>query len=466
MKTSIKRLAAVILTAALAAAVCPAMAATPARVQQSGTISVTLDGKNNFTAAYEALTIVNEARQKSGLQPVRMDTGLLDCAMQRAAESLVYTNENHTRPNGKKYVSVLDENNIEYGKMGENIAGGYETAEEAMEAWMTSDAHKANILSSDFTAVGIGCFVLADGGTFWTQIFTDTLTEEVSQPADCETQVSVSVNPNNLGTASLAANKRELVPGRATYVRLRIQNKGWEGASFCPSADSVTFASSDPNIASIDAAGKLSAQKAGTTTITAVLNGTSVSAVGTMTVTDSITAQKTELIEVSNRSGGIKVEWKKLSGAEKYALYRSTGGGAYRSLVTTKETDFLDKSAANGVKYKYKVYACRGNEKSEASDYKMIYRLTTPEVKPLEASSDGTIVVRWDANSAASGYEIEYTPAGGEAVVLDKKPDSAHKKLTGLARGTSYAIRVRSYLIRGGTARYSGWSETASVTVS
>ena len=90
----------------------------------------------------------------------------------------------------------------------------------------------------------------------------------------------------------------------------------------------------------------------------------------------------------------------------------------------------------------------------------------TPEIKPLEAGSDGTVVVRWNKNSAVSGYELEYTPAGGYAVVINKKQGSAHKKLTGLARGTSYAIRVRSYLTVKGGRRYSGWSETASVTVS
>lgn len=466
MKTMIKRLMLLILTAALAAGACTAAAATPERIQKNQAASIKVDGKNNYSAAYEVLELINEVRQNAGLQTIRMDTGLLDCAMKRAAECLVYTNENHTRPNGKKYRSILDENEIEYGKMGENIAGGYADASEAMEAWMSSEAHKANILSAEFTAAGVGCFVLADGSMFWTQIFTDTLTEEAPQMQDCETQVTVSVNPNNLGTAYLTANKNELALGHATYAHLRIQNKGWDGASFCPSADSVTFASSAPEVASIDTAGKISAQKAGTAGITAVLNGTSISAVGTISVTDSITAQKAELTEVSNRSGGIKAEWSATSGAEQYMLYRSVNGGAYRSLVTTKKTEFLDKSVENGIKYKYKVYACRGDEKSQPSQYKMIYRLATPEVKPLEAGSDGTVVVRWDKNSEASGYELEYTPAGGDEVIIDKKPDSAHKKLTGLARGTSYAIRVRSYLTVKGTKRYSGWSETASVTVS
>ena len=235
MRTTIKRLLIMILAAAVTAGACTA--ATPARIQESKVISVKLDGESRYSAAYEVLDLINEARQNAGLRPLRMDTGLLDCAMKRAAESLVYTNEKHTRPNGKKYRSILDENNIEYGKMGENIAGGYADAAEAMEAWMSSDAHKKNILSEDFTAIGIGCFVLEDGSTFWTQIFADTLTEEAPQTEDCEIQMTVSVNPNNLGTASLTANKHELAPGRATYVHLRIQNKGWDGASFCPSAD-------------------------------------------------------------------------------------------------------------------------------------------------------------------------------------------------------------------------------------
>ena len=51
---------------------------------------------------------------------------------------------------------------------GENIAMGYSSPEAVMTAWMNSAGHRANILSANFTTLGVG--YVADGG-YWTQWF-------------------------------------------------------------------------------------------------------------------------------------------------------------------------------------------------------------------------------------------------------------------------------------------------------
>jgi len=56
--------------------------------------------------------------------------------------------------------------------IGENIAAGYPTPEAVVVGWMASPGHRANILSADFTEIGIG--VTSGGGkfgTYWTQEF-------------------------------------------------------------------------------------------------------------------------------------------------------------------------------------------------------------------------------------------------------------------------------------------------------
>ena len=56
--------------------------------------------------------------------------------------------------------------------IGENIAEGYPTAEDVVAGWMSSPGHRANILSPNFTEIGIG---VAGGagkfGTYWTEEF-------------------------------------------------------------------------------------------------------------------------------------------------------------------------------------------------------------------------------------------------------------------------------------------------------
>jgi uncharacterized protein YkwD len=55
---------------------------------------------------------------------------------------------------------------IAYKWAGENIAKGQRSPLEVMNAWMNSPGHKANILSVNFTQIGIAYY-----NTEWVQAF-------------------------------------------------------------------------------------------------------------------------------------------------------------------------------------------------------------------------------------------------------------------------------------------------------
>src|SRR5713101_5356030 len=59
-----------------------------------------------------------------------------------------------------------------WSALGENIAAGFPSAEAVVTSWMNSPGHRANILSPNFTEIGIG-MVNGGGkfGTYWTQEF-------------------------------------------------------------------------------------------------------------------------------------------------------------------------------------------------------------------------------------------------------------------------------------------------------
>ena len=57
---------------------------------------------------------------------------------------------------------------ITYRSAGENIAMGQRTPQEVVNAWMNSSGHRANILSKDFTHIGVGHHA---SGNYWTQQF-------------------------------------------------------------------------------------------------------------------------------------------------------------------------------------------------------------------------------------------------------------------------------------------------------
>jgi uncharacterized protein YkwD len=63
---------------------------------------------------------------------------------------------------------------FQYSVLGENIAynQGYEDPGAfAVEKWMESSKHRANILSPEFRAMAIGSYVAPDGSVYLTQIF-------------------------------------------------------------------------------------------------------------------------------------------------------------------------------------------------------------------------------------------------------------------------------------------------------
>ena len=57
---------------------------------------------------------------------------------------------------------------IHYKTAGENIARGYKTPKAVVDGWMNSSGHRANILSSSFTQIGVG---YEASGHYWTQMF-------------------------------------------------------------------------------------------------------------------------------------------------------------------------------------------------------------------------------------------------------------------------------------------------------
>lgn len=125
---------------------------------------------NKTSLAKQVLTLVNEERTKAGLKELTMSSSLTTAATKRSTE--IITSFSHTRPNGSQPQTVLKEYGISYNAFGENIAYGQQSAKAVMNAWMNSEGHRANILSSKFGKIGIGC-VEKNGVLYWTQLFTN-----------------------------------------------------------------------------------------------------------------------------------------------------------------------------------------------------------------------------------------------------------------------------------------------------
>ncbi|MEE0929438.1 MAG: Ig-like domain-containing protein [Acutalibacteraceae bacterium] len=115
----------------------------------------------------EVIELTNAERKKVGLPALSKRADVTKAAQARAKELTVKFS--HTRPDGGQFFTIIDDYNINYTRLGENIATGYSTPESVVEGWMASEGHKKNILNSEFEGIGVGYYV-EDGVAYWVQI--------------------------------------------------------------------------------------------------------------------------------------------------------------------------------------------------------------------------------------------------------------------------------------------------------
>lgn len=127
--------------------------------------------------ANRVLELVNIERANAGVAPLVLDEALCNAANMRAIEMDRTGELSHTRPGGRECFTVVDYCNIGYMMCGENIAAGQPTPEDVVNGkygWMSSEGHKANILSLEYTKMGLGYSVGLSNGQysgFWAQEF-------------------------------------------------------------------------------------------------------------------------------------------------------------------------------------------------------------------------------------------------------------------------------------------------------
>jgi uncharacterized protein YkwD len=121
--------------------------------------------------ADDIVRLTNEKRVANGRSRLKTDSDLMDAAAERAKElSVVFS---HTRPNGKDCFSIFKEYDIPNRAAAENI---FESSfsdfsgEQAVQGWMSSTGHRSNILTRDFTHLGVGTFTV-DGNHYAVQLF-------------------------------------------------------------------------------------------------------------------------------------------------------------------------------------------------------------------------------------------------------------------------------------------------------
>ena len=132
----------------------------------------TNQGSTSF-AAYqqEVVNLVNKERAKYGLSALKSNSSLANVATIKSQDMVNKNYFNHTSPTYGSPFDMMKQFGISYNTAGENIAMGQKTPSEVVTAWMNSEGHRKNILSSNFTQIGVGVAKNASGQLYWTQMF-------------------------------------------------------------------------------------------------------------------------------------------------------------------------------------------------------------------------------------------------------------------------------------------------------
>lgn len=124
------------------------------------------------TSKARIFELVNEARAAEGLGPVSENKILEAQAEQYACEMIVWEFFAHENPvTGTTLGDRAREFGYNFAIIGENLAAGQRTAEQAMQDWLDSPGHRANILEPDFTELGVGIRLGGPYGIYWVQEF-------------------------------------------------------------------------------------------------------------------------------------------------------------------------------------------------------------------------------------------------------------------------------------------------------
>jgi uncharacterized protein YkwD len=123
--------------------------APPLRVPGTPVESGTLDDAG-------IIAITNTNRSKAGAGPLTYNAKLAASAKEKADDMFKNQYFEHVSPSGRGPADLANDVSYSYILIGENLAeGNFKDDLDLMNAWMASPGHRANILNTHFTEIGV-----------------------------------------------------------------------------------------------------------------------------------------------------------------------------------------------------------------------------------------------------------------------------------------------------------------------
>ena len=183
--------------------------------------------------------IISETNNQRALQSEKIltENAKLDASAQVKADDILKRHYfEHIAPDGRGVTDLVHDQGYAYIKIGENLAlGNFKDSSDVVQAWMNSPGHRANILDTAYTEIGVGVAF----GTYQ-GYEVSVLVQHFGRPlSDCpatSSDLKAQVDAGEADLASLSAKldglKKTINEGRAQFKNMdpivTIYNQGVE----------------------------------------------------------------------------------------------------------------------------------------------------------------------------------------------------------------------------------------------
>ena len=125
------------------------------------------------SVANEIVRYTNQQRVNSGRTPLVASARLMEAARLHAQQMAQFSVMAHTIEYAQypTLQSRLEAVGYQYANAAENVAWNSPSPQKAVDGWMTSSGHRANILNPSLTEMGAAMAKNSKGEPYWIQVF-------------------------------------------------------------------------------------------------------------------------------------------------------------------------------------------------------------------------------------------------------------------------------------------------------
>ena len=183
-------------------------------VNNSGKLISNVDFSNAYLTNSGTFALTNNERAKVGLPALAPNAILTEVAKIRMNDMFAKGYFEHISPTGDSAAKEANAHGYEYLSLGENIAlGDFKDDATLMQAWMNSPGHRANILNTRYSQLGVSVGKgMYNGKETWiaVQVFGKPLSACPSVDTSLKDKITLEQNQINSLQAELGQKKAEL----------------------------------------------------------------------------------------------------------------------------------------------------------------------------------------------------------------------------------------------------------------